>query len=121
MPMIGAIVLTIAATTRPPARPQPTATPSVAAPVFVSGSLPDPKDLSSKCQGVTRNEGLPIVEAYIQADGTVRDARVTRSSGCTRGDELLVGAIKKWTYKPALAEGRPVGVWLTVSVTHFWW
>ena len=113
-------VLLFAAANRTPARPVPSATPAMTTPVLISRLLPDPKDVSGKCRG-SKSQGLPVIEAYIQADGTVRDVRVTRSSGCLAGDQLLEDAIKKWTYKPGTADGKPVGVWLTVTVNHFWW
>ena len=117
---LAAVALTSIAATRTPSRPTPSVTPAVSPPVVKSSSIPDQKVLSEKCKGA-RPEGLPVVEAFIQEDGTVRDVRSVGSCGCSAGDQLLVDAIKKWTYKPAEKDGRPVGVWLTVSINHFWW
>ena len=102
------------------AQPGPSPTPGVTAPILISSEVPDPKEVAERCRGA-KHQGFPVLEAYIQADGTVRDAKVTKSCGCPAGDQLLMSSISKWRYKPATANDKPGAVWLTVSVYHFSW
>ncbi len=63
-----------------------------------------------------RVQGVVIVEAIIDKQGNVTDARVLR--GLPMGvSEAATAAIQKWKYKPATLNGRPVSVYLTVTVT----
>lgn len=44
----------------------------------------------------------------IEADGTVKDVKVLRSSGRTELDDLYVDAVRNWKYTPAKFNGRDV-------------
>ena len=60
--------------------------------------------------------GMVIIEAIIDKQGNVTDARVLR--GLPMGiSEAAAAAIQRWKYKPAMLNGRPVSVYLTVTVT----
>jgi TonB family protein len=63
----------------------------------------------------TRSEGVVILDAIITAAGSVDEVRVLRSANPLL-DEAAVRAVQKWTYRPALLNGRPVRVRLTVTV-----
>jgi len=60
-------------------------------------------------------EGLVMVEADIGPDGRVHDARVLRPLGMGL-DQRAVDAVKKWKFKPAMKDGHPVWVQVTVEV-----
>jgi protein TonB len=110
------LVLVIAALL---AAPRVTAAPKDVQPVRISGQYPDTRRVSEECRKFRRN-GSPVVEAKIRTDGTVGDVRVRRSCGCPAGDRLLVEALKTWKFKPALSDGKPVEVYLTLSISDFW-
>lgn len=61
-------------------------------------------------------EGVSIYEAVISATGCVWDLRLLKSS-TPRLDVLGMDAISQWKYEPATLDGRPVRVYLTVTVT----
>jgi protein TonB len=63
-----------------------------------------------------RRQGTVIVEAVIDRAGYVVDARILREVGLGCGD-AAVNAIRTWRYAPALLNGRPVSVYLTVTVS----
>ena len=100
--------------------PHPTRTPHVKEPVWIARDLPDPTRVRNRCPKNVP-AAVPIVEAHLLSNGTVGEVRMTRSSGCLAADRLLQRAMKKWKFKPALQEGKPVSLWLTMSVTHYWW
>jgi TonB family protein len=58
--------------------------------------------------------GVVIVEATIDVDGTVRDARVLRSIPML--DAAAVAAVRQWRYTPTLLNGQAVPVVMTVTV-----
>jgi protein TonB len=82
--------------------------------------LPDPVKVHNRCARLVP-KGPPVVEARLLGDGTVGDVRITRTSGCAAADKLLVEAMRSWKFKPALQAGKPVDIWLTMVVNHYWW
>ena len=62
-------------------------------------------------------EGVSIFEAVISRTGCVRDIRVLQSSYPLL-DVSGMEAIAHWRYQPALLDGRPVSVCLTVTITY---
>jgi len=60
-------------------------------------------------------QGLVMVEADIGTDGNVQAARVLRPLGMGL-DERAVEAVKKWKFKPAMKDGKPVPVQIAVEV-----
>jgi len=62
-----------------------------------------------------RVTGIVIVEAIIDEQGNVTNARVLK--GLPMGlDKAAVEAIQTWKFKPAVFEGRPVSVYYTLTV-----
>jgi TonB family protein len=55
-----------------------------------------------------RQEGAVVVDALIDASGSVRQAKVLEGADVFRDSALV--AIKQFRFKPALVEGRPVAV-----------
>lgn len=62
-----------------------------------------------------RIQGRVIVEAVINENGTVTKVRAVESPDPML-TEAALEAVKKWTYKPATKKGKPVKVFLTVTV-----
>jgi protein TonB len=60
-------------------------------------------------------EGLVILEALIDEQGTVRDVRVIRSVPVL--DRAAMDAVRQWRFTPTLLTGEPVSVLMNVSVT----
>ena len=66
---------------------------------------------------VSRVEGRVILQAVIHEDGTVAELEVLRVSPDNFGfAESAVDAVEQWRYKPALQNGTPVDVYMTVVV-----
>ena len=62
-----------------------------------------------------RIQGMVIIEAAIDCNGTVTDARILR--GQPMLSDAALKAVRQWRYDPALLEGKPVPVIMTVTVT----
>ncbi len=61
-----------------------------------------------------RVQGVVIIEARIEADGTVSRARVLRSIPML--DAAAVDAVLQWEFTPTLVNGQPAPVIMTVTV-----
>ena len=59
-------------------------------------------------------EGTVLVQALVLEDGSVGDAKVVKSVPGL--DEAAVAAVRQWRFKPAMAKGRPVSVWVAVPI-----
>ena len=57
-------------------------------------------------------EGMVTMRFLVGAEGTVKDARVVKSSGYPALDEAAMTAIAKCRFNPPVAEGRPVNAWI---------
>lgn len=58
--------------------------------------------------------GAVVVEATVGPDGKVLDARVVRSIPLL--DQAALDAVQQWEYSPALLNGKPVPVIMTVRI-----
>jgi protein TonB len=65
----------------------------------------------AKAEGV---QGVVIIEARIEADGTVGEARVLRSIPML--DAAALDAVRQWEFAPTLIDGEPVPVIMTVTI-----
>ena len=64
-----------------------------------------------------RIEGVVILEAIIDENGNLVNARVLRSPGKAFGfDDAALEAVKQWKFKPGLQNGVPVPVIYTLTV-----
>ena len=61
-----------------------------------------------------RVQGVVILEAIIDTDGTVANARVLRSIPLL--DAAALGAVSHWQFTPTLLNGQPAAVIMTVTV-----
>lgn len=58
-------------------------------------------------------EGVVIIEAIIDTDGRVAEAKVLSGPGPLRASAL--SAVEQWRYTPTLRDGQPVPVIMTVT------
>lgn len=92
------------------------------APLRVGGNVARPEKISAPPPAYTeparkaRLQGVVIVEAIIDTQGNVADARILR--GMPLGlDRAALDAVEKWKFKPATTlEGKPVKVYYTLTV-----
>ena len=63
---------------------------------------------------IARKEGVVILETVIDAHGTVQSVHVLRSVPLL--DDAAVTAVRQWRFTPALLNGEPVPVVMTVTV-----
>lgn len=62
-------------------------------------------------------EGVVWLKAWIDPEGTVRDVSIVNSSEKDAGfEEAAIEAAYKTTWKPAIANGQPVALWITYKV-----
>jgi len=62
-------------------------------------------------------EGTVWVQALVDKDGNVRDARVYKESGTNAGfEEAAVEAAFKCKFSPGIQNGRPVAAWVAYEV-----
>ncbi len=62
-------------------------------------------------------EAVVWVQALVDKNGDVREARILKSSGSKAGfDESALAAARKCKFKPAIQNGRPVPVWVSFSI-----
>jgi protein TonB len=59
-------------------------------------------------------QGVVIIEARIERDGTVGDVRVLRSIPML--DQAAVDAVRQWEFQPTWLNGEPVPVIMTTTV-----
>jgi TonB family protein len=59
-------------------------------------------------------EGQSVVEALVDVDGSVADARILKSSGNTSLDEAAVGAAMRSKVSPAKQRDKAVRVWVSI-------
>lgn len=67
--------------------------------------------IEAKMAGI---QGVVILEARIEGDGTVSQAHVLRSIPML--DEAAVDAVRQWEFTPTLLNGNPVPLVMTVTV-----
>ena len=64
-----------------------------------------------------RLQGVVLVRAIVEADGTVRDVGVIRSLDPVFGlDQAAVRAASQWLFRPALMAGQPVALAVTIEL-----
>jgi len=89
-------------------------------PIHVHSGIQPPRkiaDVSPTYPTLARaahQEGIVILEAVIDTRGAVETARVLR--GYALLDQAAVEAVRQWRFTPALLDGQPVPVVMTVTV-----
>ncbi len=89
---------------------------------MVGGDVTEPKEIS-RVRPVyppearaAKKGGVVVIEAVIDASGSVADAEVVRHVDPAL-DEAALAAVRQWRYQPATRDGKPVAVFLTVTLT----
>jgi len=59
-------------------------------------------------------EGIVMVQALVNEDGSVEEARATSSIPAL--EDAAVACVRQWHFKPAMKGGNPVAVWFTVPI-----
>jgi len=77
-------------------------------------SCPDPK--YSQEARKKKYEGVVILFVTVTAEGRVTNVQVVKSLGMGL-DEKAIEAVRKWRFKPALKDGKPVDVQLPIEIT----
>lgn len=96
--------------------------PGAEEPMRVGGEVKEPIEVSRvkpqypEAARKARMQGVVILEAIITKDGSVSDVRILRGINPLL-DNAAMRAVQQWKYKPATFNGRPVPVYLTVTVT----
>ncbi|MGE3178826.1 MAG: energy transducer TonB [Vicinamibacterales bacterium] len=102
------------------APPPPPPAPDPETPRRIGGDIRPPtkvKDVTPVYPAIalaTRTQGIVIIEATLDVNGRVVDARVLRSIPLL--DAAAVEAVRQWEYTPTRLNGVPVPVVMTVTV-----
>lgn len=63
-------------------------------------------------------EGTVLLESVVLSDGSVGDITVIRSLDKEFGlDQQAIDALKRWTWKPGMKDGKPAPVTVTIEIT----
>jgi hypothetical protein len=107
--------------------PSPAPTPTVTPTIYRVGEGVTAPHLTSKLEikipdkcRMSEYAGAFIFEATITETGEVRDIQTTRrpklTPPCPELEEECRRALSGWKYGPALRDGKPVPVYLTISI-----
>jgi periplasmic protein TonB len=94
----------------PPPPPPPPAPPA-GGPVRIIGDVQPPallhrvEPIYPPAAVIARLQGLVILEALVDRDGTVAEVRVVRSAGSVLDREALI-AVRQWRYAPFMQNGQ---------------
>jgi protein TonB len=94
---------------RPPSKPIP-----LHQGIVPPRKIVDVKPLYPSLAQVARQEGVVILETIIDTRGNVETVRVLR--GYPLLDQPAVDAVRQWRFTPALLNGQPIPVVMTVTV-----
>ena len=75
----------------------------------------DPEPEYSNEARVAKFQGDVLLWVVVGADGIPRDVRVRRSLGMGL-DEKAIAAVSTWRFEPAMKDGRPVPVQVSIEV-----
>jgi protein TonB len=73
-----------------------------------SGNAPPPYPAMARRMG---EEGEVRLDVHVGTDGSVIEVRLKKSSGSQLLDQTAIDTVKKWRFKPATVDGRPVAEW----------
>jgi TonB family protein len=65
---------------------------------------------------VAREHGVVILRVRVAADGRPQQIEIAHSSGSQRLDQAASASVERWTFDPALRDGRPVDAWIQLPV-----
>ncbi len=104
--------------TKPVDRPE-----KASVPVADAGNKPPAYPGELRDGGV---EGEVVVKLHVHRDGTVKGAKILRSTNTATGEDAkaaadkafkgaVIAAIKAWKYTPSKLDGAPISVWIIVN------
>jgi periplasmic protein TonB len=67
--------------------------------------------------GKHKIQGTCVVGLTVDEQGAVRDVHITRSLD-KRLDQNAIDAVRRWKFKPAVKDGKPVAVRTSVEVDY---
>jgi periplasmic protein TonB len=114
----GVDAMTVGIHLEPPLPPAPPSAP--AKPVRLSTGMQAPRKIHDAAPAypavarTARVEGVVILEAVIDAAGSVESVRVLRSIPLL--DRAAIDAVRQWKFTPTLLNGAPVPIVMTVTV-----
>jgi protein TonB len=120
--VVGGVVGGLPEAPPPPPPPLPPVPPAPKAPVRVGGQLQPPTLIRRVEPGyphmaVRANlQGVVILEAIVDEEGTVKEVKVLRSVNPLLDREALA-AVRQWRYAPVVLNGIPVPFVLSVSLS----
>ena len=106
----------------PPEPPPPPPVPETPPPIRIGGKIQSPtllhrvEPLYPPVAVSARLQGLVILEALVDRDGTVVDVKVLRSAGSVLDREALI-AVRQWRYAPLALNGQRMGFVVTVVLS----
>jgi TonB family protein len=77
-------------------------------------ATPDPEYTEAARQA--KYQGTCVLWLIVGANGVPRDVRISRSLGLGL-DEKAIDAVRQWRFEPALKDGKPVAVKISVEVS----
>ena len=63
-----------------------------------------------------KHQGVCVLGLIVDVDGHTRDIRVVRGLGMGL-EQKAIDAVRQWRFDPALKDGRPVAVQISVEVS----
>ncbi len=57
------------------------------------------------------DSGEVQLDVHVGEQGTVLDVKLKRSSGSSLLDQSAIDTVRKWRFKPATVDGKPVAEW----------
>ena len=79
--------------------------------------LTDPEPEYSELARKLGHQGVCVLWLVVGSDGKPRDIKVARVLGLGLDDQAIA-AVRKWTFQPALKDGKPVAVQINVEVNY---
>ena len=79
---------------------------------------PDPDYPESLRKSKHKIQGTCVLGITVDKEGRVRDVRVTHSLD-KQLDKNAIDAVKRWKFKPAMKDGKPIAVLTTVQCDFY--
>ena len=100
------------------APPAPPAPPKIELPSSKADYLNNPQPPYPGLSKRLGEQGLVVVRALIETNGTASKVELKTSSGFDRLDTAALQAVQKWRYVPGKRNGEPQAMWFDVPI-HF--
>lgn len=64
----------------------------------------------------TKESGATVINALVNADGTVKTVTLRQSSGYADLDTAAANAVNGWKFVPGTKNGQPVDAWTSIQI-----